>query len=92
MENVLPVSFPHVSNSPIALHWRWSVGAIEVWHLLVIMKGEDPPNNIVTLGHKAWLKAVLKCANFGCRWGWRGEAGNWDILYSEDTERVKQGE
>lgn len=70
------ISCQHLLNSPIALHWWWSVGAIEVWHLLVIMKGKDPPNHIVTLSHKAWLKAVLKSAHFGCRWGWRGEARN----------------
>lgn len=85
------ISNPLLLNSPIALHWRWFVGAVEVRHLLVIVKREDPPNNIVTLGHKAWMKTVLKCAHFGCRWGWRGDARNWVISYSEDTDSVQQG-
>lgn len=85
------ISIAHILNSPIALHWWWSVGAVDVWHLLVIVKGEDPPDNKVTLGHKAWRKAFVKRAHIGCRWRCRGDASNCVISYGEDTDRVKQG-
>lgn len=73
-------------NLPIALHWWWSVGAVKVWHFLVIMKGKDPPNNIVALCHKAWLEAILNHAHFG----WSGEAGHLGISRREDTDKIKQ--
>lgn len=83
------ISIPYLLNSPIALHWWWSVGAVEVRHLLIIVKGEYSTNNIVTPGHEAWLKAILNLTHLGCKWDWRTE--NWVINYSEDTDRVKQG-
>lgn len=56
-------------HSPIALHRRGSIGAVEVWHLLVIVNWEDSPNYILTLSHKTWLIVVLKLAHTGCRLG-----------------------
>lgn len=75
-------------NSPIALHWWWYVGAVEVRHLLVIVKGEYSTNNKVALGHKIWLEGILKLTDLGCKRGCRTE--NWVINCREDTDRVKQ--
>ncbi len=81
----------YLLNSPIAHHSVWSVGAVKIWHLLVVVKGKDSPNNIVTLGHKARLEAALKHAYFCCKLCLRGESRNLVTSYSKDTDRVKQG-
>lgn len=48
---------------PIACYWHWSVGVVEVRHILVEMKGKHSPNYKVTMSLKSWLKAVLKPAH-----------------------------
>lgn len=54
-------------NSPIAFHWLRSIGAIEVRHLLVIVKREYSSDDKVTFGHKARLKVVLNYAHACCQ-------------------------
>jgi len=45
-------------NLPIALNSWWFVGGIEVWHLLVVVKWKDSPNDVVTRSDKPWLESA----------------------------------
>lgn len=56
-------------NSPVAFHWLRSVSAVEVWHLLVIVKREYSSDSEVAVGHKARLKVVLNHTHTRCQQG-----------------------
>ena len=48
----------NTENSPIAPDGCWLVGVVDVWHLLVVVQGENTPNDKVTISHEPRIKAT----------------------------------